>query len=166
MKHNSKICFLPLPNNVQERAAPAALSNPSAARYSQPRPLCTYRTIKNIPGNSLRLFFQLHIASISSVPWASFLCGFLSGICGCVVKWFLWIFPFMWAKLLLPSWYFIWFFLFCFPSILSCELWVLKSTSAKGRPVDLDMDAGECQLSSSEQHTSIWQPEEKKVCLS
>lgn len=57
-------------------------------------------------------------------------------------------------------------FLLCFPSILSCELWVLKSTSAKGRPVDLDMDAGECQLSSSEQHTSIWQPEEKKVCLS
>lgn len=122
MKRNSKICFLPLPNNIQERAAPAALSNPSAARYSQPYPLRTHRTIKNISGNSLRLFFQPHIASISSVPWASFLCGFLSGICGCVAKWFLWIFPFMSAKLLLPSWYFICFFLL-FP--LYPFLWAL-----------------------------------------
>lgn len=36
-----------------------------------------------------------------------------------------------------------------------------KSGSAKGRSVDLNMDAGKCQLSSSEQHPGIWQLEGK-----
>lgn len=61
---------------------------------------------------------------------------------------------------LLPSWYFICFYIP--PSALSWELWVLKSASAKGRSVDLNMDAGKCQLSNSEQHPSIWQLQRKK----
>lgn len=67
---------------------------------------------------------------------------------------------------LLLSWYFIRFFFLYPSSALSWELWVLKSASAKGRSVDLNMDAGKCQLSNSEQHPSIWQLEKEKVCLS
>lgn len=78
--------------------------------------------------------------------------------------------PSMGAKLSIASAAFtifhLFFLLYSF-SILSYELWVLKSAPAKGRTVHFNMDAGKCQLSNSEQHSSIWQLEgEKRVCLS
>lgn len=75
----------------------------------------------------------------------------------------------MQAKLLVASPAFAEFHLFFYIPLpdFSWELWVLKSASAKSRSMDLNMDAGKCQLSNSEQHPSIWQLEKnKKVCLS
>lgn len=71
----------------------------------------------------------------------------------------------MWSKLAMASPAFLVFPLVLYPLfLLSWELWVLKSASARGRCADLNRDAGKCQLGSSQQHPRLCLSQLKSMC--